>query len=487
MIVTLCGLVLLSACKKSNEESNDEVISYTSSSLTSTLISTFTLQANDSALHSLDSVFFTIDQDRALIYNADSLPVGTNITRMIIKPVTSSSYSTVKVSITGAQTMPDTTYTVTGTTKDSVDFTGIVTLKVTSGDGEHTRDYTVKLNVHKTKPDSLYWDAMARRTLPNTTEQVQDVKAVKMNQSYYILTLDGGTYHIAKAESMRQSSWENISPQFGFTPRIESFTATTEALYILDTDGNLYTSTDGNQWNATSTNWTTIIAGYNNRLLGITRQGETYVHTQYPLPTGYTPKAVSADFPIAGASQAVYTQNNWTTDQQLMIMGGITSKGQLTNTVWGYDGSRWVVLSADVNALPAMRDATLIPYYTYSTETNYWRVLTKTAWLVVGGRKADGTLNRDLYVSTDQGISWTKGFTGMQLPTYIPSFYAAQAFTEMQSKAALAKRRITTPTELTTWDCPYIYLVGGKGSNGQAAYNSIWMGVLQRLSMKPVR
>ena len=66
------------SCKKDKDD-DDDTFTYSSSTQT-TLVTGFSLQADAEVLASLDSVHFTIDYDRGLIYNADSLPVGTKVT-----------------------------------------------------------------------------------------------------------------------------------------------------------------------------------------------------------------------------------------------------------------------------------------------------------------------------------------------------------------------------------------------------------------------
>jgi hypothetical protein len=44
--------------------------------------------------------------------------------------------------------------------------------------------------------------------------------------------------------------------------------------------------------------------------------------------------------------------------------------------------------------------------------------------------------------------------------------------------------RATAP--ITQWEVPYIYLFGGYDSEGYL-YNSVWRGVINRLSFKPLQ
>ena len=108
----------------------------------------------------LDSIPFTIDVNRRLIYNPDSLPKGTDITRLVASISLASSTSVGEISISGATTMKDTTYTYNASATDSIDFTGRVTLTVKAADGISTKQYLLQVNVHNLESDSLYWNKM---------------------------------------------------------------------------------------------------------------------------------------------------------------------------------------------------------------------------------------------------------------------------------------------------------------------------------------
>ena len=74
----------------------------------------------------------------------------------------------------------------------------------------------------------------------------------------------------------------------------------------------------------------------------------------------------------------------------------------------------------------------------------------------------------------------------MSQASYMPKFYGAQAFVNFETISAAAQgapRRVKTP--VTSWECPFIYLFGGYGSNG-LPLNSVWEGVLSGLTFKPV-
>lgn len=187
----------------------------------------------------------------------------------------------------------------------------------------------------------------------------------------------------------------------------------------------------------------------------------------------------------------VAASNTWADENQAMIVGGVMADGQYTGSVWGYDGSCWARISNDVNwrHLPGLKDATLIKYYTYDVSTTNYSTTRYETWFVMGGLLKDGSVNRNVYSSRDQGLLWEKADSLYQLPASVPSFYAAQAFVNEETLSAGTlpwKASSTTRTQHSSeWQCPYIYLFGGCGAN-KMPLNTIWRGVLMRMAMRPV-
>ena len=89
LTVALC----LMSCSKDKDSSTLDV-QYDVYSTTSTLVSTFALKPNTKILANLDSVKFTIDQERGVIYNADSLPRGTRINALLVQLTCASTVAT---------------------------------------------------------------------------------------------------------------------------------------------------------------------------------------------------------------------------------------------------------------------------------------------------------------------------------------------------------------------------------------------------------
>lgn len=460
----------------------------------------FTLKENDKVLSNLDSVFFTIDLEGSRIYNADSLPFGTNVTKIVPKIALDNS-SVVEIIVSRAKLQKDTTFNYLAHPDDTIDFSGDAVLRVVSADAVTERKYEVNVNVHQTKPDSLYWNQIARRALPTTIDNPTEQKAVEYDGRALCLAGANGSYTISTIDNPALDSWDIADAAFGFTPDVSSLTAAENALYILDTDGNLYTSTDGSTWTACGVKWAAILGKYQSNVMGIEQRDGAYYHTAYP--TAIYTEAVAEEFPVSGISPLITFTTEWSDTPQAIIVGGRTASGSLSNITWGFDGNQWIKLNA--TDLPALEGMTLFPYFCYKTNNRNWTVTKHSTWIAMGGRGVEGEVSRNIYVSFDSGLHWHLGDDVMQLPEYIPSFAEAQAlvFSEtlhVRSSSswqsypsrpvpmwwAIADAEISRATKpVTEWECPYIYLFGGVDSQGNL-HNSVWRGVINRLTFKPI-
>lgn len=484
--VMLTSLLSLSSCKKDKDD--DDTFTYSSSRQT-TLVRTFNLQTDSEVLASLDSVYFTIDYDRGLIYNADSLPVGTDITGLKVTMQFMNTVSSAVFSISGATHQADTTIEYTSSMTQSLDFTGRTQLKVTSADMSQEKVYEVKVLVHKVNPDSLAWPQSQRRDLPGMDNAATAYKVVKTDDGYCALSTDGTTVDLLTASHPGQGTWSRTRLSLPFEPQVASLTSTGLALYMLATDGELYTSVDGMSWTSCGVQWHSVLGAYDDRVLGIIAGSDGYYHDEYPRGGTFASTRVEDGFPVHGASDMIIADNSWAMSPQAMIAGGIDAAGKTLNTVWGYDGTTWGRISSSTgNTLPALSGATLFAYYTYRSASGVRRYARQSTWYLMGGRLANGSLNRNIYLSSNQGIKWTAGDSTMCQASYMPAFYGAQAIVDTETCTAaagsLAPRRAAAL--VTSWECPYIYLFGGYDAQGRLLPN-VWRGVYIRLSNYPLQ
>ncbi|MDE6255192.1 MAG: hypothetical protein K2M39_03260, partial [Muribaculaceae bacterium] len=154
----------IASCNKKDDEAVDETATIVY--LPNVAVTSFKLKANKDVMANLDSVFFTIDLEHGVIYNADSLPKGTAINKLVPNISYSSYITSASIIMKGGTTRNDTVDYVKNP-GDSIDFTGNVSLVIATANDEMKKTYTLKVNVHQQEPDSLVWNEMAVAQLPS--------------------------------------------------------------------------------------------------------------------------------------------------------------------------------------------------------------------------------------------------------------------------------------------------------------------------------
>lgn len=494
-LATVAIALAISGCNSKSDTPEAESIVETS-----TAIKNFHLASDSKVMSDLDDVFFSIDLENAVVFNADSLPKGTDATKLVPVITFPSEMSEVTIQISGATSHNDTIFNYKSHPGDSIDFTGRTVLNVTAPDGVTRRSYIIKVNVHTTDPDSLIWDRMASSALPSRKPSPVDQKTVKHgNEIVSLIEESDASYTIAKTSDIFAGEWVKTEIDFPFPPSTRSFTATDDSFYILDESGNLYESADAIQWNSTGIVWTSITGAYGSHVLGMRADADGLTHTSYPADAALPETPVAADFPVSGTSDFATFTTKWSEYPVGMLTGGRTADGTLSDATWGYDGNIWAKLSA--HPLPALEGATLVPYYIYRRIPDTQIYNEYPAWLVIGGRLADGSFNRTVYISYDNGVNWSAGSSLMQTPSFVPDMTfcdmavvtapldanLSDAWTTRANPSRLPAMRLAYETDgyEIKWNCPYIYLFGGRLGDG-TLNNVIWRGVLARLTFAPI-
>lgn len=505
LAIAIALITTLAAVHACNSDDDNEV--YNASIAASNVrVTKFSLAEDDSVLVALDSVYFSIDLMNASIFNADSLPVGTDVRKLVAK-ISYGAVSEAEITFKRAD-MTDSVFDYLNHSTDSIDFSnGPAKLRLVSSDGKAERTYTISVNVHKMKPDSLYWNELARQPLPTGITQPTQQRTVRSGNTAYCLTSGGGRICMASTENPADGNWDIKDIDPAFTPDVSTLAATDDAIFILDNTGALYTSADGGTtWTATGSNWHSITGGYGNILLGIASNGDgTYSHVTYPASTQ---KAADKDFPISGASTPLTFESKWSQSPQAYILGGEKADGTLSADTWAYDGTVWAKVS-NVPLPKALRDVTMFPYFSFITNASNWKVTEYTVLMAIGGRDSDGNPVKDVYISYNMGMDWRKGGDLLMLPDYIPAMWGAQGlvYSSVLTQPARSASQWTpmpirtlprwlVPAEkaavsrathpITEWDCPYIYLFGGYAADG-SLYPNIWRGAINRLTFKPLQ
>lgn len=176
---------------------------------------------------------FTIDQLTGEIFNNDSLPFATNVTKVV-------TYLSVEgVPALYVDSIGD---YVAYSNSDSIDFTSPRKLRVYSSDAQYYKDYTITVNVHQLNPDQMVWDRTA------AIENVTPVRAVEHDGHMCLFGTKENTPVVAMTPIEGEPQWVVMGvdglPETVDLTTVNSFN---KMLYVI-AEGCLYSSSDAVVW-----------------------------------------------------------------------------------------------------------------------------------------------------------------------------------------------------------------------------------------------
>lgn len=186
---------------------------------------------------------FTIDQERGLVYNSDSIAYGTNLTHV-----------TTKISADGYVYYYKDGEKTGYNEEDSIDFTDPVRFTIVSHDNNFSRDYLISINAHKIDPKKTDWRILSGTNFPASLFAEQ--KSIIKDDAVYVFGHN--------AEGICYTTWTDINDGIVWStptewtgiegnPNCLSACLFGGSFYALS-DNCLYTSYDGIVWEAVSTN-----------------------------------------------------------------------------------------------------------------------------------------------------------------------------------------------------------------------------------------
>lgn len=174
---------------------------------------------------------FTIDQKNHTIYNTDSLPLGTDISRCLTT-----------VSANGVVTYVKDSLIYTQNSSDSIDFTKIKTFRIYSYNSQAYQDYSIKINVCQSDNDALTWTKVSSE-FPG--KDFTSHKTVELNGQIVVLgTQAGSTFATSSYDG---TNWTSLTEIVGANHH--SATVFNNRLFVLK-GKKLYASLDGVQFTA---------------------------------------------------------------------------------------------------------------------------------------------------------------------------------------------------------------------------------------------
>lgn len=182
---------------------------------------------------------FYIDQINHEIYNPDSLPVGIDSAKIICE-ATSKSSATILVKSMTSDTLK------VFSSSDSISFYKPRTFRVLSLSGLATVDYTVKVNIHREKPNVFKWQ------LANNSAAIADLTAMRalaLNGRVYVMGRDTDSPRIYVADEGNTVQWHEVTPNIDLgTDFYKNIAVMGGRFYTYAKDGAVYTSADAETW-----------------------------------------------------------------------------------------------------------------------------------------------------------------------------------------------------------------------------------------------
>ena len=227
------------ACNsKSDPEEEEENVAVVN--VANVAVTSFSLKSNSKVAAHLDSVFFSIDLEQGVIYNADSLPKGTKIDKLVPEIKYSDFIASAVIKVVNDST---TTYDYYQHPNDTIDFRGDVTLSLATHNDDMKKDYRIKINVHQQDPDSLVWEEMAVTGLPSRQPNPVSMGMATLKDKVYCFILESaGVYTVSTTDNLYSGIWNKTPYNVNTIYRTETFTASSDSLYILDRDNHLFSS-----------------------------------------------------------------------------------------------------------------------------------------------------------------------------------------------------------------------------------------------------
>ncbi|GHV07831.1 hypothetical protein FACS1894160_1090 [Bacteroidia bacterium] len=367
-----------------NDNNSDDPIYSTDAELTS-----FSL-AHDSVT-GLKATIFTIDQVKNLIYNHDSLTYLTELRDKVVVTYTSGAGTTNLQSITDT----DSTWIKSG---DSINISKLFSLKVYAPDGQTTKQYALKINIHQVDPDSMQYVKIAENAdfLKN-----DNLKIISFEGACYAYAKEDSKisiYHSTDAKTWDKSSQASIPDDLV----VNGIRSSESGIYAYTETGDFYISYNALEWYKMNAEYPIVsILGFltvtdkeNEQTSGlsfIVKKDNENIFAFTPDLFGWQYGGlVPNDFPIAGFAAFNHEVMKFS---RITLIGGYSVNNTLLNSVWStQNGLYWAKVSGTINTFPPLTGASVFQY-----NNEFW---------IMNGQLSDNSFNTEVYYSIDRGNTW---------------------------------------------------------------------------------
>ena len=317
---------------------------------------------------------FTIDQIQHQIYNTDSLPIGTDVSRALCVIGSRNNSTVFFVDKTDENILRS------YSSLDSVDFSTPRKLEVWSSDMKGHTDYTVKVNVHGQDGSLFVWQKMP---VSEVLAQLKDVEAHYWAGTMYLEGRMGDMTQIYRVDDKGLVMMDEETTGKLLPPGMKRWIgSTSQEVYGLSDDNDLMVSQDG------GVTWESDILDDDRHLLPV----QDIAFVSYPLYY-----ATNTEYALLVGNRSV---GDFPDDKTAMVWRKIVDNDEYTpEGFWSY------LEPAGDMALPRMAHMSLVAY--------------DDGILAIGGEDiSEGVFSApyaQFYQSRDDGITW-KYNQSYQLP-----------------------------------------------------------------------
>lgn len=401
------------------------------------------------AATSVSEILFHIDQIKAEVFNTDSLPVGTDVSKMLC------SLSTLNNGVPFIESLEPEDPVYLSTT-DSIDFSEPRVIRIYSSDGQRYRPYTIRVNLHKEVGDSFVWKAMP---VNPDLATVKKMRAAVVGQHLVVLAQQGNGTHVYRHNTTAGAQWECKENLFAASAS-ENITVRHDSLFVLDGQ-TLWVSTDGEHFDELLTNsgLSQLLGANSKQMYALNQLGSIMVSTDGGRSWNTDRVASSAD--VMPVTDIAYTSlpQGFTGNSEYSVFAGSRDSLNYPDDAYGKvwrkivdannsQDNKWICINEDLDgrySLPRLSNLQLFVY--------------DGAMIAIGGKGIGGCDKEaysQFYESRDGGITW-KDTKRCVLPAGFDS--------------TLTTLAVTVDTDNHIW-----MICGGTGQ--------VWRGRLNRLGWK---
>lgn len=339
-----------------------------------------------------------------LIENRDSLPYGSDLSRVVVNIAFRGSI----ITYVNANSM-----TQAYSTTDSLDLRKPLRLQVFSGDSQTSRTYLLKVNVHQQEGDSLYWNQCGKDV--DLLTGMTEAKAFTFDDRLTVIGRKGDKATMMVRSSLdAEGEWQELLPTDASkavpaTADIQTLHEAQGMLWLSTTDGQVYTSGNAADWQPIGEKQAaglTLVEATANFLYAISdgkmmRSADGITWTEDKLDTDNT------KLPSTDIRSLTFVQANG--NQRIVMVGNAKDGSKVTWTrMWNANepeaDAEWVFYpeSSDNKVpCPRLQHLCILPY--------------DGGCIAFGGASEEGHGTHKamdaMYISKDYGITWRPSST----------------------------------------------------------------------------